>query len=1065
MIYNKTEKRIAQYLTFLDRVKYTPYKDISSDNPAELSWEYAKTDMIFRTPPAEGKAEWKPLLNFPFQFGSDRETWWFRSEIRMTHDMNGYDLFLEADNQTDTLIFVNGEPSGAVNPFHRKFRLTPFYQPDRTIEIALEAWAGHTFPGYHPFDGPRVLTTVAHRHDSYPLTFQCPGLLVKDLQVYGLYYDAAVLYETAILQEENSLLRSRVTRDLHKALLNLDFTADRKTRQQQAADVRHMIKPLLDLKNGSLAPRIFSTGNAHLDHAWLWPISETSRKCARTCANMAAFTEEFPDFRYLHSQPAQMVDLKKNYPAVFNKVRQSIKRGQWEPNGGMWVEADCNIAGGESLIRQFILGHQTTKELFDYRGNVLWLPDVFGYAAGLPQIMKGCGIDYFVTSKISWNDTTRFPYDLFSWRGLDGTCIPVHFIPTAYEGRNTPSEMTAAWNRIQHKDVQSSLMRSIGEGDGGGGTMRSDLEYMSRMADLQGLPSNRWSSLSEAMKQIFQEAGELPEYKGELYLELHRGTYTTQAKIKRYNRKLEYSLRDLEMKEVLLYLAEHSVMKESVSRSAEEIHKVIADSWKRVLTLQFHDILPGTSIQQVNDEALEEYRQITSLLADADQKINSLLINPQKSGQVTVLNTLSFKRNTLIILPGGDSTVPSDLPVQKICKENNERVPAVLVEIDGMALYDLEKCISGKQPYSDSFILNGESLKTPWYAFRFDEKGGICDLVMNRSGRQVSETDLPLNDFVIVEDLPVNWDAWDIEDDYRFKEHRTGMLESREVLSQGPLCMQIRQVVSVGKNSRLTQDLFFYSHTPRIDFRTTIDWQEKHQLLRVNFPTTVAAHKGYFDVPFGYVERETHRNRPEDRAHFEVCAHKWACVQDARLTTALMSDCKYGFRVEGGLLSLTLLRSPAAPDPAADQGIHNFTYAFYPSESLDLLDVIREGWDLNVPVQPITGALETGHAAPLFSLSEECVTMEAVKVSEDRLGIIIRICETTGSPVSLILTNTLGPEFNSWVETDMLEQNSGVIYEMKNEIEISLHQFEVKTIKFFNTPSNRSGVFNKGGQS
>lgn len=1045
MIYQKTEKRIAQYISFLDRAKYSSIEEIMKIKPPVCNWEFAVTNQIYRTPPGNDTLDWESIERFPFSYGNSGETWWFRTIFHFPEVLDNQEIFLEVDTQTDTLVFVNDIPVGAVNPFHGKIRLTPFYKPGAALKIDLEAWAGYVFPGYHPFDGPRVLTTIAHRQESYPLILKSPRWLVKENEIYNLYYDAAVLFETAQLQKEESLLRSQINQKLHRILLDIDITANRDTLISQAKKARAKISLFLSNRNGTLAPQIYSTGNAHLDHAWLWPISETSRKGARTCANMAAFTEEFPEFRYLHSQPAQMVDLKKNYPAVFERVKDAVTRGQWEPNGGMWVEADCNLTGGESLIRQFLLGHKTTKELFDYRGNVLWLPDVFGYSACLPQIMKGCKIEYFVTSKINWNDTTRFPFDLFLWKGLDGTQIPTHFITTAYEGRNIPSETAAAWSKVQHKEVQTSLLRSIGEGDGGGGTMRADLEYMRRMTDLQGIPKNGWSGLSEAMKKVFSEADNLPEFTGELYLELHRGTYTTQAQIKRYNRKLEYALRDLEIKEVRIFLTNYPKKKEFT----DWLHLEISDVWKELLTLQFHDILPGSSVRQVNVEAIEVFKALTSRLHSASCEADKILCFRGEEDHVTFVNSLPFKRTTMIIMPQELPAPELSPPVQKIKTTENETVLAALVTLEGMALSCQDNFPIPETIEKVPFIVVDDKIQTPWYDLEFDPLGGISEMTMKESGRTVTLSGSSLNAFLMVEDLPVNWDAWDIEDDYRFKEHREGKLLSREVVSKGEICLQIRQKLSIGEASVITQDIFFYTHTSRIDFQTHVDWQEEHRLLRVNFPTSVSAWKGFFDIPFGYAERDTHRNRPEDRARFEVCAHKWACIKDARLSAALLSDCKYGYRVEGGLLSLTLLRAPTAPDHLADRGEHNFTYAFFPSNNTDIRNVIKEGWDLNIPAKVIAGSLLDGMSEPLFNLSQEDVMIEAVKVSEDRKGIILRLCESVGAPINLTVIPAAFSGFRDVVETNMLEETVKELRLNNGSVDLSLHGFEVKTLKFY----------------
>ncbi len=1046
MIYAKAEKRIAQYITFLDRVKYSSINNVTNKDYFSCNWEFSITNTIFRTPPENDLIVWEPIKEFPFFYGNNDETWWFRTFFHYPEGFENQEIFLEVNTQTDTLIFIDNIPVAAVNPFHGKIRMTPYYKSGTEVKIDLEVWAGHIFPGYHPFDGPRVLTTITHRQDSYPLIFQEPRLLVKEKDVYELYYDVAVLFEVAKKQEKESLLRNQIIHKLHRALLHIDFTADRNTLTSQAVKVRELIRPLLNNNNGSLAPEIYSSGNSHLDHAWLWTISETSRKCARTCANMAAYSEEFPEFRYFHSQPAQMVDLKKNYPAVFNRVEKAFHRGQWEPNGGMWVEADCNLTGGESLIRQFMLGHKTTKELFNYKGDVLWLPDVFGYSASLPQIMKGCGIEYFVTSKISWNDTTRFPYDLFMWAGIDGTQIPTHFITTPYEGRNTPGEIVESWNKVQHKDVQTSLMRSIGEGDGGGGTMRSDLEYMRRMSDLQGMPRNRWSGLSDAMKNVFSSSSDLPVYTGELYLELHRGTYTSQALIKKYNRKLEYALRELELKEVWLFVS-HSTEKK---KFAEQLNTVIKDAWKQLLTLQFHDILPGTSIRQVNIETIEVYKNLTRILDLESSKVDQIMYNSGSEAGVIVINTLPFTVTSMVHLPEKMPFSATFPLVQEIRTFSNKSVRAVLVTLKGMTAGSLEKSIIQEHIVNKiSFITKENKFQTPWYSFQFDKSGGISELVLTSTGRNVTVDGYPLNTFLMVDDLPVDWDAWEIEDDYRYKEYRDGRLISWEIISKGDICLQIRQKLLIGKASAISQDIFFYTNTPRIDFHTEVDWQEEHQLLRVNFPTSVVTSKGYFDIPFGYIERDTHRNRPEDRAKFEVSAHKWAYIKDARLSAALLSDCKYGFRVEEGLLSLTLLRSATAPDSLADRGKHSFTYSFLPSDNIDIRNVIREGWSLNIPFSVIEGILSDQISETLFNFSSEDIMVEAIKVSEDRKGVILRLCESLGAPISLSVTPSLPIGIKGVFETNMLEEISKELQIENGSIDISLHSFEVKTLKFF----------------
>ncbi len=1060
MIYPKAAKRIEQYLTFLDRKKYMM---IGGSAPCDVdpiavrwsaserslescrisSWFACVTDGRSRVPPGESE-KWHPVT-FPCLYGRDNETWWFAASITLGENIFGQELFLELDTQTDTLVYINGVPVGAVNPFHRKIRITPFFQDEsKSLQVHLELWSGHRFPGYHPFDGPRVLTTVAVRTLEYPLRFKEPRVLGKIQELYDLYYDVLVLYRLAETLDEQSFLYGRIVGTLHRALLKIDMTAAVGELTSQASVVRKEIAPLLQIHNGSLSPQIYSVGNAHLDHAWLWPMSETKRKVARTCANMAAFTEEFPEFRFLFSQPAQMVDLAEEYPDIFSRVLQAFRRGQWEPNGVSWVEPDCSLSGGESLIRQFMTGRKTTERLFDgYSGDVFWAPDTFGFAASLPQILRGCGISYFVTSKLSWNDTNRFPYDLFLWEGIDGTIIPAHMIPTAYEGNNDPKEVLTAWNRVQHKDVQSALIRSIGEGDGGGGTLRSDLELLRRMADLQGLPKNRWSNLSDALKTIFSDCSELPIYVGELYLELHRGTLTSQAWIKQYNRRLERMLHDLEYLETLLALHRQVVASKADIDAYDQIARFRDAAWLNVLTNQFHDILPGSSVRMVNEEAIAAYGDAEKMVREAFD-VAERLFDPDmdtEAGEV-FWNTESYKKLSLVPAVGDDSTV------QMMVDPNGDEVSVMLAEAEGLSAVCTGKRISGE--LKSPFAVDGNVIETPWHVITTDASGGFSSCILGQTGQELVPSGESMNGLMLAEDLPCNWDAWDIEADYVLKERRVTQILSREVVSCGPLFLQIRQRFAVGSRSTLEQDIFFYMHTARIDFVTRVHWMEEHKLLRVVFPTKIRSDIGLFDIPFGYVSRRTRMNDSTDRARFEVSAHKWAMIGDNGCAAAIISDSKYGYRIRNGVLSLSLLRAPTAPDPAADRGDHGFTYAFYPTTE-GISSVIREASEVNAPLRRLKGSLWNLVSRPICRISTDEVAVETIKRAESNDGIVIRLRETLGAHTHCVLTCDRSLRGYRVELTDLLEQHGRPcpMDPASLQIPLSFGPFELKTLVFY----------------
>jgi alpha-mannosidase len=424
----------------------------------------------------------------------------------------------------DSLVFIDGKPVGAFNPVHKKIKVAA---DGKNHTLHIESYAGHYFPGCHPFQSKQVILTLGRNINDYPNTFEGGSLVERVEPVYGLYYDAACLMELAKELDANSLRKARILKGLYDALMDIHFSSTGAALEKEAEEARKRIAPLLKAKNSATTPEIHLIGHAHIDHAWLWHIGETERKAARTFINMCHLSQEYPEFVFIQTQPAQLEIIKNQYPDIFNAVKDAFKKGNWEPNGGMWVEADCNVTGGESLIRQFLVGKQATKEMLNYESDTLWLPDVFGYAAALPQILKGCRIKYFVTSKINWNDTTRFPYDTFVWRGIDGSTVKTHYISSrmqGYNGKVGPKFLTEIWKEIQHKEIQSGAINSVGEGDGGGGTARGDLEMARRLENLEGAPKAVWRKVSEALDKIFGKETEWPEWRGELYLELHRGT-------------------------------------------------------------------------------------------------------------------------------------------------------------------------------------------------------------------------------------------------------------------------------------------------------------------------------------------------------------------------------------------------------------------------------------------------------------------------------------------------------------------------------------------------------------
>lgn len=1062
MLIPKVENRIRQHLVVLDRHKYSRI--------GALNLEVMETQEHFRTPPDKGSwAEAK----LPYDYGREWTYYWFRSRFDLPEAARDREAYLRIQPNADSLVFIDRKPLGAVNPFHDILRLPNVQGRRGPIELHMESYAGHKYPGMHPLMEPAVILTLGAHIDDYPNRFARAEIVLRNEAIYSLFYDAAVLFEVAQELPESSLRRNKILSGLYHALTRIPLDASTDTLSVAAAEAGKAIAPLLAAKNGDSTPEIHLIGHAHIDHAWLWPISETEHKAARTFANMAHYAEEYPEFIFVQSQPAQLDIVRREYPEIFASVRAAYERGQWEPNGGMWIEADCNITGGEALIRQFLVGKKATREMLGYEGDTLWLPDVFGYAAALPQILEGCEIDYFVTSKINWNDTTRFPYDTFLWRGIDGTGVKTHYITArkdGYNGRVKPSHLLDAWNQVQHKEVQDGVIKSIGEGDGGGGTRRSDLESARRLGNLEGAPKASWRKVSDALHRVFERAGEVPEWRGELYLELHRGTYTTQAKTKRYNRKLELALRECELFSSLAALLPSRNGSKPPAYPREELEVC----WKMLLTNQFHDIIPGSSINRVYRDAEAAYREIEKSTADLTARAKSYLASrlaaeaasgeagrpsAGRSGALAAFNPLSWMRESLVLLPSGTKgsagtelvSASGSSPVQMTRDIDDHPAAHALASVPALGA---AACRLAPGAAADSaFHTHGTSLETPFYKVQFDSAGRIGGLTDKSDGRQFVARGRALNALQTAPDIPVLWDAWDIDSDWVQNIQSEERLESTEVVSDGPLFHQIRRRYRIGEVSSLVQDTIFYAKDRRIDFVTKIEWHESHRILKAAFPVDVTTNQVRCEVQYGHVIRNTHDNLPTDRAQFEVCSHKWMCVEESGHGAAVLNDSKYGCDVRGSVMRLTLLRSPKAPDAEADMGTHYVTYSFLPyAGSFVSAKVVQAAYELNCPLTAVEAgemASASGEAAAisLFAVDNPNVVVEAVKLPEEAGSsgaVVLRLYESAGGAQTASIATTF--DIRGVSETNMLERKPKPARHEKRSISLSFRPFEIKTL-------------------
>ncbi|MFC1587871.1 alpha-mannosidase [Planctomycetota bacterium] len=797
-------------------------------------------------------------------------------------------------------------------------------------------------------------------------------------------------------------------------------------------------------------PEAYLAGHAHIDVAWLWPLAETVRKCSRTFSTVTRYLREYPDFRFSQSQAALYDMTKQNFPSLYGSIKKLIKSGRWETVGGMWVECDCNITGAEAMIRQFLMGKAFFKKEFGTDSDVCWLPDTFGFPASLPQILRQCGINYFATAKIGWNVYTTFPHSTFNWQGIDGSRVLAHIIKSGdYNSHAFPDQVRRGMLDFAQADRSPAYLISFGYGDGGGGPTRGQIERAGRMQNIFGLPKSKMAFISDFFRQVERDSQDLPDHRGELYLEIHRGTLTTQARTKRNNRKAELTLRRLE---ILL-----AIMK--MLGPAPDFKEEVDALWKTVLTLQFHDILPGSSIAWVYRDADRMYAEFFRKAAVLENKVARKLAhidNPSKNKTYLVFNCLSWDRAGTVEIPlpankksfhavGHDG---ESLLCQQVRHEDGSR--ALLVEVPAvpaMGYTVISLCPGAGDIVSSDLTVRKLTLSNSKITVKLDNRGRIVSLVDTATSVEVLASDSNANLLKLYADEPIRWEAWDIDED--FDRAGTALAASSiEVLESGPVRCTLRTHFEFGSSS-LMQDVRLYCHRGWLEFDTHVDWQERRKLLKAEFPTNIDPAVATYDIQFGTVERPTTRNNLSDRAQFECAAHRWTDLSTPQRGVSLLNDCKYGHAVKSGTLALSLLRGTCSPDPKADAGKHRFSYAIYPHKG-DWRQghTVRRGLEFNVPLALYPIKRQQGRPAASTSfvrVNADNIVIESLKIPENGDGIIIRAYEAHGCDI--LATFTSNVPLRRVLETNALEQAGEEISVAGNHFDVSFKPFAIKTFK------------------
>ena len=976
------------------------------------------------------------------KWGHTWEYCWMRSKIVLPEKAAGRQIAMNLTTGGETTIFVNGQSFGT---YRAEWVATPHHYiidniltlsgvPGTEYDLLLEAYAGHYYPESRlggcatgpvlpgDYQDPK---TEGERATLGDMTY---GIWNED--AYQLYMDLDTLRQVGDQVNPESLRADKLAAALEQATLICDFEQDFEARCESYRAAREALKPVLSAHNGTTAPVFYAVGNAHIDLAWLWPMAETIRKTSRTFGQQLRLIERYPDYKFIQSQPAAYMMVKEHYPELYERIKKAIKGGQWIAEGAMWVEPDTNMTSGESLVRQILHGKRFYKDELGVDSEILWLPDTFGYSAALPQILKKTGVKYLVTQKIFWsyNEGDRFPYHYFTWQGADGTEV-VSFLPTSYTYRTDPKEICQTWKgRVQKRDLDAFLL-PYGYGDGGGGPCRDHIEYLEREHDLEGMPRVKSASPTQFFKDMEDKGGPQHTYVGELYFSAHRGVFTSQAAIKKGNRKSELALREAEMWGSV-----------AMSRGQEYPLARMDAAWKKLLLNQFHDILPGSSIARVYVDARRDHKWI---IGEAQDVCRDMVKTLTKGEGVTVFNSVSFPRTGLVCLPAAFKNGARTLDGQSVPVQAAGDGAWALVSVPSMGAVSLipadgkaEEALVCARMDGGCAVIENEMVKAV-----INDRGEVVSFVNKDTGREFAKGNM--NRLLAYKDVPRLFDAWDIDSNYILQGVELNEPVEVSVKEEGGL----RAVVHVCRkvmNSTFEQDIVLTAGSKRLDFVTRVDWHELHRLLKVEFPVDVKATEGFNEIQFGYMARPTHRSRLYDSDRFEVCNQRYSALCDQSHGAAVLNDCKYGISMNGNALQLTLLRAAGSPEMRADNGENTFTYAFTAWDG-PFMDspVVKEAYDLNVPMQVAEGSMDTFSA---FSVDADNVFVDTVKPAEDGSGdIILRLYEAKRADTCACLK--VGVPAGKVYECDMLENIENEVEMKDGFVPLSFHTFEVKTLR------------------
>jgi alpha-mannosidase len=1018
--HNHSTERINR---FIDRLK----KNILADS--------IMLDAEFALAPNQEHIKFEDRLNGDYKKIIEGEDWgktwdsaWFHITGTVPAEWKGKTVVANLDFNGEALIFDEtgcpkyGMTNGSVFDAHYSKDIFRMFEPSKggeKVDLWIETAANNLF-GIQQEQDPDPKSEDLH--GKYLGKVNKLQLCVFNDEVWHMWLDYVILFSLFNSLQKETPRWKKLLKGMEDAI---NVYAEK---VENVPAARAVLKTLWTPANAS-DMSVTGVGHAHIDTGWLWTVKETIRKCARTFASQIDMIERYPDYTFGASQPQHYKFVKENYPALYEKIKKYVKEGRWELQGGMWVEADCNIISGESMVRQFLHGKNFFMDEFGIDVKNLWIPDVFGYSAAMPQILKKSGVDFFLTQKISWNQFNKFPFYIFNWRGIDGTEVVTHFLPEhGYNAEVLPAQMIGGQNNFTESDIISEYVSLFGIGNGGGGPKEEYIERGERMKNLEGCPKWTFGKAEDALERMKNFSEEFDTWSGELYLEYHRGTYTTQALTKKLNRKLENTLRFVE------YIYSCLPWEEYPAEKLQEL-------WRVLLINQFHDIIPGSSIKIVYDTTTKEHMGALKTCAELIENAADKLF-VKKDNSITLSNILSFEYTQKVQLP--DSWAGCEVLDEQnnnLAVQQDDDGIFTIANIPANSFVTLKK---GDTKQSTSNELTELVLENDLIKYEFSSEGALISIFDKEADKEVMQA--PGNIFSIYEDQPLMYDAWDIEIYYEDQFIENSKNVKAQTLTTGSVFSALQFTHSVAENSTLTQKVVLAANSKQLDFETTVDWNESHKMLRVAFPVDVLSNEFTSDIQYGTVKRPTHRNTSWDMAKFESVAHKFVDLSDNGYGVALLNDCKYGHKVFNNVIDINLLRSPKYPDPEADLGYHEFTYSLLPHTGTCVeSSVIAEAQMLNIKPFCFENMASASVETPC-SIVGDGISLEVVKKAEKSDSKIIRLVELNGRNSSATLN--FSNKNAKVLETDLMEWNDAeTAVSTSDPLQVKLTPFEIRTYK------------------